>query len=107
MENCIIGYTAASVSVVAFGAQFVHTVRCGTVEGLSVSRAVLDAISLSLWVLYATRTEDHPLLIATSFELLLSICVCVVVMKHQMGRLDKSLLPVIVRVDTLRPSLKI
>jgi len=73
MENSIIGYAAATTSVFAFGIQFVHTLRSGTTLGLSFSRTVLDSLSLLLWVVYATRIEDLPLLIATAFEFITSL----------------------------------
>jgi len=82
METSIIGYTASGVSIVAFGLQFLHTVKCGTIEGISLPRTMLDTVSLSIWVFYATRTEDIPLLIATSCELVLSVCICILVVKH-------------------------
>jgi len=82
MATQIIGYTASGVTIVAFGVQFLHTIQCGTIEGVSLSRTVLDTVSLSVWVLYATRTEDLPLLIATSCELFLSACVFLLVLKH-------------------------
>jgi len=80
----IIGYVAASTTIVAFGSQFVHTVRSNTIEGVSLSRSVLDTVSLALWVLYATRIDDNPLLIATGCELFLSLCVCLLLMKHRL-----------------------
>jgi len=82
MVDHIIGYTASTASVLAFGFQFVHTLRCGTIEGISLSRTVFDTTSLSLWVVYATRTEDLPLLIACSCELFISACVCLVILRH-------------------------
>lgn len=82
MDDRIIGYTASTTSILAFGFQFVHTLRCGTVEGISLSRTVFDTASLSLWVVYATRIEDLPLLIACSCELFLSFCVCAVILRH-------------------------
>jgi len=89
--NHVIGYTAAGVSIVAFGSQFYHTVRCGTVEGLSLSRSVFDTISLLLWVVYATRIDDIPLLIATSCELFMSLSICIAILKHY--RSSSSVLP--------------
>jgi uncharacterized protein with PQ loop repeat len=83
MDNSIIGYAAATTSVVAFGTQFVHTIRSGTMVGLSLPRTVLDSVSLLLWVVYATRIEDHPLLIATSFEFLTSLCICVIIVRNR------------------------
>ena len=83
LTNQLIGYTASSTTVVAYGVQFFHIIRCGTVEGISLPRTLLDTVSLALWVLYATRTEDLPLLIATSCELLVSLCVASIVIKHQ------------------------
>lgn len=83
MDDSIIGYAAATTSVVAFGIQFVHTIRSGTTAGLSLPRSVLDSVSLLLWVVYATRIEDHPLLIATSFEFLTSLCVCVIIVRNR------------------------
>ena len=80
----ILGYAAASVTLVAFGSQFIHTIRSKTIEGVSVSRSILDTISLTLWVLYATRIDDNPLLIATGCELFLSLCVCLLLMKHRL-----------------------
>ena len=83
MENSIIGYAAATTSVFAFGIQFVHTLRSGTTLGLSFSRTVLDSLSLLLWVVYATRIEDLPLLIATAFEFITSLCVCVLIVRDR------------------------
>lgn len=83
MDNSIIGYAAATTSVIAFGTQFVHTLRSGTTAGLSLPRTVLDSVSLLLWVVYATRIEDHPLLIATSFEFLTSLCICVIIVRNR------------------------
>ena len=90
--NEIIGYTASSTTVVAYGIQFVHTIQCGTVEGLSLSRTLLDTASLGLWVLYATRTEDIPLLIATSCELFMSLCVTGLIARHKFCRPKESCL---------------
>ena len=82
----ILGYVAASTTILAFGSQFIHTVRSNTIEGVSVSRSILDTVSLTLWVLYATRIDDNPLLIATGCELFLSLCVCLLLMKHQLAK---------------------
>jgi len=88
MSTTIIGYSAASVSMIAFGTQFVHTIRCGSIEGISVGRTVLDTMSLVLWVAYATRVEDIPLLIATGCELFLSLCVCAIILKHHAQKIE-------------------
>jgi len=69
MENTSIGFLAASASVLAFGAQFVHVIKSKSTSGVSINRSILDVISLVLWIAYAARLEDLPLLIATSFEL--------------------------------------
>ena len=82
----IIGYVAASTTIVAFGTQFIHTVRANTIEGVSISRSILDTVSLALWVLYATRIDDNPLLIATGCELFLSLCVCLLLIKYQLTK---------------------
>ena len=82
MSEALIGYSAASVSIVAFGTQFIHTLRCSSIEGISIGRTLLDTVSLGLWVAYATRVEDIPLLIATGCELFLSLCVCALILKH-------------------------
>lgn len=82
MDSRIIGYTASTTSILAFGFQFVHTLRCDTIEGISLSRTVFDTASLSLWVVYATRIEDIPLLIACSCELILSFSICLVILHH-------------------------
>ena len=87
MSETIIGYSAASVSMVAFGAQFIHTLRCGSIEGISLGRTCLDTVSLGLWVAYATRVEDIPLLIATGCELILSLCVCAVILRHYIQKI--------------------
>ena len=84
MATDIIGYSAASVSVIAFGAQFLHTLRCGSVEGLSLGRTIFDTVSLVLWVAYATRVEDIPLLIATSCELVMCMCIAALIVKEKM-----------------------
>ena len=87
MATEIIGYSAASISVIAFGAQFIHTLRCGSVEGLSLGRTVFDTVSLVLWVAYATRVEDIPLLIATGCELILCLCVCAIILRHHFQKI--------------------
>ena len=84
--DSVIGYSAAGVSIVAFGSQFYHTIRTGRVEGLSLNRSVFDTISLLLWVAYATRIDDIPLLIATSCELVMSLSICLAILRHCRGR---------------------
>ena len=81
MELSIIGYLATSTSIIAFGSQFVHTIKTKSTEGLSLHRTVLDVVSLALWLSYAARSEDIPLLIATGCELVTSLCVCVSYLK--------------------------
>ena len=84
MSEALIGYSAASVSIVAFGTQFVHTLRCSSIEGISIGRTLLDTVSLGLWVAYATRVEDIPLLIATSCELVMCVCIAALIVKEKM-----------------------
>jgi uncharacterized protein with PQ loop repeat len=88
MELPIIGFIAASTSVVAFSTQILHTVRSHTTAGLSISRSVLDVVSLVTWIVYATRSEDIPLLIARSCELITSAGVLYIIMRnHKKGRI--------------------
>ena len=82
LGNSIIGYVAASVTIGAFSVQFFHTLQSGTIAGLSLNRTILDAISLLLWVVYAIRIDDNPLLIATSCEAFTCLCVCLVILRH-------------------------
>lgn len=79
----IIGYVASSASVIAFSSQLHHTLKTRTTAGLSVRRTMFDVISLALWIYYAARVEDIPLLIATAVELFASVCVCIVIFKNQ------------------------
>lgn len=90
LANQLIGYTASGTTIVAYGLQFFHILRCGTVEGISLPRTLLDTASLALWVLYATRIEDIPLLIATSCELLVSLCVASIILRHRCYPLQKE-----------------
>jgi len=83
MDNSIIGYVAASTSVIAFISQFVHTLHTKTTVGLSLYRTILDSLSLIFWVAYAMRASDTPLLLATSVELLTSVGVCIIILKHK------------------------
>jgi uncharacterized protein with PQ loop repeat len=73
METTIIGYLASTTSLVAFGSQFYHIVKSKKTEGISIYRTVFDVISLGLWVIYAARVEDNPLLSAATFEFVTSI----------------------------------
>lgn len=82
METTIVGFAATSSSVIAFGSQFVHTLKSKTTNGLSLYRTIFDVISLGLWVYYAARVEDNPLLIATALELFTSTCVCILILKE-------------------------
>lgn len=90
LGNSIIGYVAASVTIGAFTVQFYHTLQSGTIAGLSLNRTILDAISLLLWVVYAIRIDDNPLLIATSCEAFTCLCVCLVILKHYVYRDGKG-----------------
>lgn len=81
--TAIIGYVASSASVIAFSSQLHHTIKTKTTLGLSLRRTALDVVSLALWIYYAARVEDIPLLIATAVELLASICVCVVIWRNR------------------------
>lgn len=83
METTIVGFIATSSSVLAFGSQFYHTLQSKTITGLSVHRTIFDVISLALWVYYAARVEDNPLLIATALELFMSACVCIILFKKR------------------------
>jgi uncharacterized protein with PQ loop repeat len=83
METTIVGYAATSSSVLAFGSQFYHTLQSKTTNGLSVHRTIFDVVSLALWVYYAARVEDNPLLIATALELFTSIGVCILLFKKK------------------------
>ena len=86
MENNIIGFLATSASVIAFGSQFVYTLKTKTTAGISIYRTVMDVASLALWIAYAARLEDLPLLIATSCELTTSVALLLVILyrrKHQ------------------------
>ena len=77
----IIGYVASSASVIAFSSQLHHTIKTQTTAGLSLRRTIFDVLSLALWIYYAARVEDIPLLIATTIELVASVCVCIILFK--------------------------
>lgn len=79
----LIGYVASSASVIAFSSQLHHTLTTQTTAGVSLYRTFFDIGSLALWIYYAARVEDIPLLIATAFELLASVCVFVVILNHR------------------------
>ena len=81
MDISALGFFAASFSVVAFGSQYIHIIKKKTISGISINRTVLDACSLTLWVAYAARLEDVPLLIATSFELTTGLAVLVIIVR--------------------------
>lgn len=83
MDTTIVGFIATSSSVLAFGSQFYHTLQSKSTIGLSVHRTIFDVISLALWVYYAARVEDNPLLIATALELFTSACVCIILFKKR------------------------
>ena len=83
METTIVGFIATSSSVLGYGSQFAHTLKSKTTEGMSMYRTIFDATSLGLWVYYAARTEDNPLLIATTFEFLCSLCIMVLILKNR------------------------
>jgi hypothetical protein len=85
--NMILGYAATSASVIAYGSQFVHTIKTKSISGLSLNRTVLDTMSLVLWVGYAARLEDIPLLTATSCELFMSLCLCILILKTNRNKL--------------------
>ena len=88
MDTLTIGYFATSASVIAFGSQFIYTIRSKKIAGISLHRTIMDVVSLLLWTAYAARLEDIPLLIATSCELFTSvgILVLVFVIKHRAKR---------------------
>lgn len=83
-SDAIIGYVAASISILAFGSQFIHTLQTKTTAGLSLQRSALDTISLVIWLGYAARVDDIPLLIATATELFTSVAVFAIIVKSRM-----------------------
>lgn len=83
METNIIGYIATSTSIIGFGSQVLHTIHTKTTEGISTYRTVFDTLSLGLWVYYAARVNDNPLLIATAFECVLSAIILGFLVKHR------------------------
>lgn len=78
MEIHILGYIATSTSILAFSSQVYHTVKSKTTVGLSLARTCFDVFSLGLWVYYAARVNDNPLLLATAFEFFLSALVLLI-----------------------------
>ena len=90
MDTTIVGFVATSSSVLAFGSQFIHTLQSKTTSGLSFHRTIFDVVSLALWVYYAARVEDNPLLIASSLELFTCACVCILIIKEKRS---SSILP--------------
>lgn len=79
--DAIIGYVAASVSILAFGSQFIHTLKTKTTAGLSLQRSALDIVSLVIWLGYAARVDDIPLLAATATELCTSVAVFAIIVR--------------------------
>ena len=79
--TAFVGYVASSASVIAFSSQLHHTIKTQTTSGLSLRRTVFDVVSLALWIYYAARVEDIPLLIATAVEFFASVCICIVIVK--------------------------
>ena len=86
MESKVIGFLATSASVIAFGSQFIYTLKTKTTTGISIYRTVFDVGSLTLWIAYAARLEDIPLLIATSCELFISTCLLIIILRHRQHR---------------------
>ena len=99
METITIGYFATSASVIAFGSQFIYTIRTKTIDGISIHRSIMDVVSLILWTAYAARLEDIPLLIATSCELFTSVGILILVLSH-----NKHKIAHIVAIRTDSPS---
>jgi uncharacterized protein with PQ loop repeat len=83
METIIIGYIATSTSILGFGSQVFHTLQTKTTAGMSPYRTVFDTLSLGLWVYYAAKVNDNPLLIATTFECFLSGIILICLMKNR------------------------
>lgn len=81
--DAIIGYVAASISILAFGSQFIHTLKSKTTAGLSLQRSALDIVSLVIWLGYAARVDDIPLLAATATELFTSVAVFSIILKSR------------------------
>lgn len=83
METNIIGYIATSTSVMGFSSQAYHTLKSKSTAGVSIYRSIFDVLSLGLWVYYAARVDDNPLLIATAFEFVLSTVIMIVVIHYR------------------------
>lgn len=83
METNLIGYIATSTSIIGFGSQVFHTMNTKITTGMSLYRTVFDTFSLGLWVYYAARVNDNPLLIATAFECFLSAIILGFLVKHR------------------------
>ncbi len=74
-----LGYCASGASILAIALQFFHTIRSATTEGLSLGRCVFDALSLTMWAVYAAGVGDYPLLVAASCEAAMSVCFCLMI----------------------------
>jgi uncharacterized protein with PQ loop repeat len=88
METNIIGYIATSTSILGFGSQVFHTLQTKTTAGMSPYRTVFDTLSLGLWVYYAAKVNDNPLLIATTFECFLSGIILICLLKNRRRRIS-------------------
>ncbi len=84
----LLGYTAATLTTVAFVPQVWRTFRTHDVSGISLRMYLIFTTGVALWLAYGIQLEEMPMILANGFTLVLACAV--LVMRLRYGRKQRE-----------------
>lgn len=73
----VLGYTAATLTTLAFVPQVIHVLRTGDTRALSLWMYVLFCSGVALWAIYGWLLRAWPIVVANGITLALGLIVLV------------------------------
>jgi MtN3 and saliva related transmembrane protein len=79
----LVGYTAATLTTLAFIPQTLHSWRSRDLSGVSLGMYSLFTMGVALWLLYGVVLESWPIIIANAITLALAGSVLFLKLRHK------------------------
>ena len=78
----LLGYTAATLTTLAFVPQVRHTLRTRDVSGISLGMYSAFTLGIALWLVYGVVIGSWPLVAANLITLVLAACILALKIVH-------------------------
>jgi len=78
----LLGYTAATLTTLAFVPQVRHTLRTRDVSGISLGMYSAFTLGIALWLIYGVVIGSWPLVAANLITLVLAACILALKIAH-------------------------